>query len=112
MREFWHACRAFKYLHEYLRGNAGKPNCRIISCIFVASDVVVVTSITEGHAHRPKEPFTLGLHALGEAVLMDIWRTVGAEIECFWTFRNVGRRDLPRDGCYIIEVGNQFFEFI
>ena len=39
MQEFRHACRAFKYLHEYLRGNAGKPNCRIISCIFVASDV-------------------------------------------------------------------------
>ena len=38
MREFWHACRAFEYLHEYLRGNAGKPDCKIFSWIFVASD--------------------------------------------------------------------------
>ena len=39
MQEFRHVCRAFKYLHEYLRGNAGKPNCKIFSWIFVASDL-------------------------------------------------------------------------
>ena len=38
MQEFRHACRAFEYLHEYLRGNAGKPDCKIFSWIFVASD--------------------------------------------------------------------------
>ena len=38
MREFRHAYGAFKYLHKYLRGNAGKPDCKIFSWIFVASD--------------------------------------------------------------------------
>ena len=31
---------------------------------------------------------------------LDIWRTVGAEINRFWTVRSIGPKDLPRDGSY------------
>ena len=51
MQEFWHACRVFKYLHEYLGGNAGNPNCKIFNCIFVASDAT--SEEEDGNKNQP-----------------------------------------------------------
>ena len=62
MWEFWHACRVFKYLHEYLRGNAGKPSCKIFTWIFVASDVLV----------HPSPCMTADEHHVGQIFVLSL----------------------------------------